>query len=186
MNPLLDYRITQEYGTKDSRYRKGYHTGIDLVSSNQSVFSAVSGSVVESRYAGGRGADPSGWGNYVIVRTNDGYDTLYAHLSEVNAVKGDSIQAGSVLGKVGSTGNSTGPHLHFEVWQGSWIDRKDVDPLAFLNSLGGVIPVSQLTGNDNPVLSLPFWNPATMNNDELLKFATIGALAVALVKVATD
>ena len=57
------------------------------------------------------------WGNYVIVKHIDGYQTLYAHMSKITCKKGDSVTQNSQLGLVGSTGMSTGPHLHFTVYK---------------------------------------------------------------------
>ena len=56
-----------------------------------------------------------GYGNYVVVDHGNGLQTAYAHLSKINVSKGQSVGARDVIGKVGSTGMSTGPHLHFEV-----------------------------------------------------------------------
>jgi murein DD-endopeptidase MepM/ murein hydrolase activator NlpD len=183
MFPVQNPSITQEYGRKDSMYRKGYHSGVDLASSGQSIFAAVSGQVIEARYAPGKGADPNGWGNYVIVRAN-GYDMLYAHMSSLAVKKGDNVQEGAVLGKIGSTGNSTGPHLHFEVWRGPWTSRNDINPLDFLQQFSGVSvagpPASQS-------FKLPeIKNPVDMSQDELLKYAGIGILVVSALALVRD
>ena len=82
--------------------------------------------------AGARALIQPGGGNYVIVRTADGHDLIYAHLASVAAVQGMTIAAGERLGIQGSTGNSTGPHLHFEVRKGVWQDKQDIDPVAYL------------------------------------------------------
>jgi len=133
MLPLKSAEVTYPYGVKNSRFVKGYHTGIDMVSSDTAVYAAAAGTVLEARYAPGKGADPAGWGNYVIVRTADGrLDLIYAHLSSVQAVKGKKVGEGAVLGRMGSTGNSTGLHLHFEVRKMPWTNRDDIDPAVFL------------------------------------------------------
>ena len=59
----------------------------------------------------------SAWGNYIIINHGGGYTTLYAHLSRRNVAKGDTVKQGTVIGKSGNTGYSTGPHLHFEINQ---------------------------------------------------------------------
>ena len=72
-----------------------------------------------------------GYGNYVIIEHDDGYSTLYAHLHQmtVTVAAGDYVLQGQVIGKIGSSGNSTGPHLHFEVrYNGS-----AVEPLNYVN-----------------------------------------------------
>ena len=61
------------------------------------------------------GWNAQGYGRFVVVDHNIDYITLYAHMSEVLVQEGDIVGKGDILGKVGSTGNSTGPHLHFEI-----------------------------------------------------------------------
>jgi murein DD-endopeptidase MepM/ murein hydrolase activator NlpD len=58
--------------------------------------------------------DRYGYGNHIIVSRGDGFSTLYGHLSEIYVKTGDSVTRGEVIGRMGSTGRSTGPHLHFE------------------------------------------------------------------------
>jgi murein DD-endopeptidase MepM/ murein hydrolase activator NlpD len=133
MMPLKDARVTYPYGVKNSRYIKGYHTGIDLASSDYTIRAVAAGTIQEARYAPGKGADPNGWGNYVILRTVDKkYDIIHAHLSSVAVTKGQTLSAGAILGQMGSTGQSTGPHLHFEVRKVPWTARNDVDPAIIL------------------------------------------------------
>lgn len=85
------------------------HTGIDLqLRTGDSVFSAFDGVVRMSKYY-------NGYGNCVVVRHYNGLETLYAHLSRLDVHPGTLINAGQLLGLGGSTGHSTGPHLHFEI-----------------------------------------------------------------------
>ena len=85
------------------------HTGTDIGAQyGAQVISAASGTV---RFAAWNG----GYGNCVIVDHGGGYSTLYAHMSSISVSVGQSLSAGAQVGKVGSTGNSTGPHLHFEI-----------------------------------------------------------------------
>ena len=89
--------------------RKKFHTGIDLaVEVGTSVHVAATGFVI---YAGKKG----GYGRCVIVRHKYGYETIYAHLIAYNTKKGRNVSQGDVIGFVGSTGRSTGSHLHYEV-----------------------------------------------------------------------
>jgi murein DD-endopeptidase MepM/ murein hydrolase activator NlpD len=78
-------------------------------------------SVIISQYG-------SSYGNYVVVSHGTGNTTLYAHLSKRSVKVGDAVAQGDVLGVTGSTGNSTGPHLHFEITEGG----NRVDPLKYL------------------------------------------------------
>jgi murein DD-endopeptidase MepM/ murein hydrolase activator NlpD len=69
-----------------------------------------------------------GYGNYVVVRHDNGYETLYAHLSEVWVVQGQWVAQGEAVGAAGATGWATGPHLHFEVN----LNGAHLDPLGYL------------------------------------------------------
>ena len=75
------------------------------------IHAAASGSVILARTGGWNG----GYGSYVILDNGHGVETLYAHMSQVKAQSGESVSAGEVIGYVGTTGDATGPHLHFEV-----------------------------------------------------------------------
>ncbi len=86
------------------------HMGIDIAAGmGAAIYAADSGVVV---YAGPIGG---GYGNMIMIDHANGYQTLYAHLSQINVKCGQSVYQGSLIGLAGSTGNSTGPHLHFEV-----------------------------------------------------------------------
>lgn len=103
------------------------HNGIDIVAEGRGcngdpVYAAADGVVVRAdRY--------NGYGNCVIIDHGDGIQTLYAHFSSISVSAGDVVKAGDEVGKIGSTGNSTGPHLHFEVR----IDGEFVNPLIFVD-----------------------------------------------------
>lgn len=99
-------------GTISSPYGKrgrGFHTGIDIANKKGTPVSAAAGGKVTS--AGWSG----GYGYCIIVDHGNGMKTRYAHLSKILVSVGDSVSRGEKIGEVGSTGNSTGPHLHFEV-----------------------------------------------------------------------
>lgn len=96
------------------------HTGIDISAPMSAKVVSVSGGVVYSASAGWNG----GWGNVVYVRDNQ-YEYQYAHLSKINVKAGDVVEPGTLIGLVGSTGSSTGPHLHFGIrpaGTSTWID----------------------------------------------------------------
>jgi murein DD-endopeptidase MepM/ murein hydrolase activator NlpD len=86
-----------------------FHSGVDLA--------APSGTPVRATLAGVAHvvASSTGYGLHVVLDHGDGLSSLYAHLARVEVADGDAVTAGEVIGAVGSTGNSTGPHLHFEI-----------------------------------------------------------------------
>lgn len=98
-----------KFGTPGSLWSIGWHTGTDFhAAMGESVYSAGAGTVTQ---AGWNGA----YGNQVRVNHGGGVSTTYSHLSKISVSKGKIVKAGSLLGKVGSTGNSTGPHMHMEM-----------------------------------------------------------------------
>lgn len=104
----------------------GGHSGLDLTAPQGTpVKSVAAGTVVH----GGYGFAGAAYGNHVIVKHADGMYTLYAHLSANTVSAGQSVSAGQMIGNVGSTGNSNGPHLHFEVRT----DPKNFNSGIFLN-----------------------------------------------------
>ena len=94
-----------------------HHNGMDIASNmGTTVYAADGGSVVLAEWYGG-------YGNCIMIDHGNGYKTLYGHLSSIGVSEGQRVSQGAVIGAVGSTGNSTGPHLHFEVYaNGSRID----------------------------------------------------------------
>lgn len=97
----------------------GFHHGVDIRMAYGEEVRAVAGGRV--RLAGEHG----GYGNMVAIVHEDGRETRYAHLSEIGVREGDLVQAGQVLGRSGSSGRATGPHLHFEVV----MDGRRMDPM---------------------------------------------------------
>jgi len=101
--PVSGYRITSKMGKRWGRM----HNGIDLIG-RSNIMAADNGVVEFAAYK-------SGTGNTVIIDHKNGYKTLYGHLKSFNVKKGQTVQKGDSLGVMGSTGNSTGTHLHFEI-----------------------------------------------------------------------
>lgn len=107
------YRVHPIFGVRKM------HTGVDIANQTGTpVKAAGDGKVIET-------ARERGYGNMVLIDHGKGRTTLYGHLSSIDCKSGDLVQAGDVIGKVGSTGFATGPHLHFEVR----INGDPVDPL---------------------------------------------------------
>ncbi len=102
-----------------------YHQAIDIANpAEPNILAAAGGTVilvVYSRY---------GYGRHVVIDHGNGYRTLYAHLSRIYVKRGQRVQKGQAIGRMGSTGHSTGPHLHFEIRHG----RQRLNPLSFLKS----------------------------------------------------
>lgn len=126
----VDAGASTPYRAAGSSWSKGYHTGVDFpVPTGTSVKAVGPGSVVSAGYAGS-------YGYQVVIRHTDGKYTQYAHLSALTVREGQKVDSGQRIGRSGSTGNSTGPHLHFEVRTGPGFGS-DVDPVAYLRA-GGV------------------------------------------------
>lgn len=110
--------VTQGYGAASGRYGYTFHNGIDFgAATGTTVRATASGKVIKSGYQGA-------YGNYVMMthKMNGlSYTSVYAHLSSRSVRAGQSISKGTKIGNVGSTGNSTGSHLHFELHRGSYV-----------------------------------------------------------------
>ena len=114
-NPGPQFRITSGYGWRKHPVtgEKKFHSGIDYAApKGTDVPAAYEGEVYFTGYV-------KGYGNTVVIKssTNDGkiFYSLYAHLDSINVNVGEYINTGDIIGKVGNTGVSTGPHLHFEI-----------------------------------------------------------------------
>ena len=108
------------------------HEGVDIAAPRGTgVFVSAEGSVIRTGY------DPEGFGRFVEIRHPNGMTTLYGHLSRLDVASGDVVEAGARIGLVGSTGRSTGPHLHFEVRRG---DRQ-VNPVKVMGQSFEVVVV---------------------------------------------
>jgi murein DD-endopeptidase MepM/ murein hydrolase activator NlpD len=126
--PAKSYEITSGYGGRNNPTGNGgqFHQGVDLAAPSGTPIYAVTGGTVEQ--AGDAG---DGYGNLVRIKSGNTI-TYYGHQSSVNVDVGDTVSAGDNIGSVGSTGNSTGPHLHFEVRN----NGSSVEPVAYLKTLG--------------------------------------------------
>ena len=117
ISPLSNYQITQHFGVSAQDYSKfGYpgHNGVDLVTfdSPPVVYAACEGRCLKV------GWDEGGYGKYIVLQ-HPTLSTYYCHLDQVFIKPGDVVDAGEPIGILGSTGNSTGPHLHFAFRQGT-------------------------------------------------------------------
>ena len=109
--PLDDYVVTSPFGYRISPVsgNAGIHTGIDLAAGHGSeIYAFADGKVADASF-------DNSYGYYVKIEHKDGFVTIYAHCSELCASAGDKVRMGDVISRVGSTGDSTGNHLHFEI-----------------------------------------------------------------------
>lgn len=136
VHPIMG-EITSIFGPRKTRY----HYGLDIkLNVGDPVVSAWDGKVRVTSY------DRKGYGSYIVIRHNNGLETVYGHLSEIKVFDGQTVRAGQIIALGGNTGRSTGPHLHFEtrflgnpinperfidfesgtVWRDKYLMRKDV------------------------------------------------------------
>lgn len=123
--------ITSEYGNRTNPVSGEYlmHSGVDIAASQGTEIRAAYSGIVSDV-----GSNSVG-GNYISLVHKDGSETLYCHCSKIIAEKGDVIRAGETIALVGSTGRSTGPHLHFEIS----LDGKTENPLLYLPHENGEV-----------------------------------------------
>lgn len=125
--------VTSEFGYRYHPISGSYelHNGIDLVNGNSTtpIFAAAAGEVVIA------GSYPDWYGNYVVIKHSDGLYTGYAHQSQLRVSVGDTVNQGQQIGNMGTTGPSTGPHLHFQFFKnGPWPSNSDfINPREHIN-----------------------------------------------------
>jgi murein DD-endopeptidase MepM/ murein hydrolase activator NlpD len=121
VRPVSTYRISAGFGASGSRWSSGRHTGLDFAAPyGTPVRAVVAGRVVEAGWDGS-------YGNAVVIEHANGIRTRYAHLASDSVRVGEQVAAGEKIGAVGSTGNSSGNHLHLEVLTagGGFTDPRD-------------------------------------------------------------
>ncbi|MFG2333455.1 M23 family metallopeptidase [Streptomyces sp. NPDC048604] len=127
--PIAGSYVTTGYKAGGSLWSSGSHSGIDFKAPYGSTVGSVgAGTVVEAGWGGA-------YGNNVVIRMLDGTYTQYGHLASITVSVGESVMPGQQIGVSGSTGNSTGPHLHFEARSGAEYGS-DINPLAYLRARG--------------------------------------------------
>ncbi|MFD8800286.1 M23 family metallopeptidase [Streptomyces atroolivaceus] len=127
--PVAGSHVTTGYQSGGALWSSGSHSGVDFqAASGSSVVAVGAGTVVEAGWGGA-------YGNNIVLRMNDGTYTQYGHLSSIGVSVGQSVGSGEQIGLSGSTGNSTGPHLHFEA-RTTPEYGSDMDPVAYLRAHG--------------------------------------------------
>lgn len=121
----LDGKINSGFGYRKDPFRSryGFHSGIDIdAKTGDPVVATADGVVKKTGWQ-------SSYGKTVVISHKDGFETIYGHLSKISVEEGQEIKVGETIGKAGSTGRSTGTHLHYEVIK----DGKRVNPANFLS-----------------------------------------------------
>lgn len=120
------YYLSSAYGWRDSPFNTGkrsFHGGVDMaIAQGTPIYASLDGVVSAAGYN-------ATYGNYVIISHHSGYKTLYGHMSKITCKKGNFVYTNTKIGEVGSTGLSTGPHLHFTIYK----NGKTVNPFSLIN-----------------------------------------------------
>ncbi|MEU1465799.1 M23 family metallopeptidase [Streptomyces sp. NPDC005727] len=126
--PTSSYTITSTFGQAGSMWSSGYHTGLDFAAPTGTLIKAIhSGTVTEAGWAGA-------YGYRTVLTLDDGTELWFCHQSSISVSAGQKVSTGDVIGRVGATGNVTGPHLHLEVHPGG--AATGIDPMAWLHGKG--------------------------------------------------
>ncbi len=125
--PIWNYRVSSPFGHRADPFnsKSAAHKGVDLASNKGNIIKVMAnGKVVKSEWV-------NGYGNMLEIDHGNGFKTKYAHLNKSYVKKGQVVKKGDKIAEVGSTGRSTGPHLHYEVLY----NGANVDPMAFITAL---------------------------------------------------
>lgn len=124
--PVHDFTLTSSYGTRSDPFRgsRRMHNGLDMAGPQGTpIYATADGVITRSGWFGG-------YGRYISINHGAGIETRYGHMSELLVGEGVRVRRGQLIGRMGSTGRSTGSHLHYEVR----IDGEPVNPTPFLTS----------------------------------------------------
>ncbi|MFJ8808500.1 peptidoglycan DD-metalloendopeptidase family protein [Streptomyces sp. NPDC102490] len=144
--------VGTKFGVPGSMWSSGYHTGLDFPAATGTPVKSVDDGRVTYAKSGGP------YGNHILIDHGRGLASMYAHLSRMTAKTGQDVIRGQGIGKVGATGNTTGPHLHLEARR----NGATVDPFPLLFDNGGFLPpglslVSNQTREPEPILTSDQW-----------------------------
>ncbi|MFI9650155.1 M23 family metallopeptidase [Streptomyces sp. NPDC052040] len=125
--PTSSYTLTSRFGDAGSLWSSGYHTGLDFAAPTGTLIKAIhSGTVTQAGWAGA-------YGYRTVLTLDDGTELWFCHQSSISVTAGQKVSTGDVIGRVGATGNVTGPHLHLEVHPDG---GSAIDPMAWLQARG--------------------------------------------------
>ncbi|MGM0241238.1 peptidoglycan DD-metalloendopeptidase family protein [Enterococcus sp. AZ103] len=121
--PVNNYTISSPFGNRGGEF----HRGLDMAASQgEPIHASKAGTVIKAEYH-------YSWGNYVVIQHDDGMTTLYAHQQQYAVKAGDHVEQGQIIGYVGSTGNSTGAHLHLEICRDNSLSQGQlIDPASVI------------------------------------------------------
>jgi murein DD-endopeptidase MepM/ murein hydrolase activator NlpD len=127
--PIKDGKITTPYKKLGKMWSKGYHTGVDFaVKTGTPVLAVADGKIANANWG-------KSYGTQLVQDLGDGSFCIYAHLSSASKKAGDTVTKGEQIGLSGNTGNSSGPHLHFERRNNiRWSAGQDLDPATILGA----------------------------------------------------
>ncbi|MFF4800424.1 M23 family metallopeptidase [Streptomyces sp. NPDC001351] len=126
--PVVSYTITGTFGQAGSMWSSGYHTGLDFAAPTGTLIKAIhSGTITQAGWAGA-------YGYRTILTLDDGTELWFCHQSSISVSVGQKVSTGDVIGRVGATGNVTGPHCHLEVHPDG--QATGIDPMPWLRSKG--------------------------------------------------
>lgn len=147
-------RVTSAYGYR-ARFGR-MHKGVDLaLRSNDTVYAAFDGKVRLTNY------EPKGYGNYVIMRHGNKLETVYGHLNKILVKQNQVVKAGQAIGLGGSTGRSTGPHLHFETRYMGYA----INPSAIINFDNGTVHTDTYTFTKQTYQQARSFSPSKTNSE---------------------
>lgn len=125
--PVASYTITSTFGQAGAMWSSGAHTGLDFAAPTGTPIKAIhAGTVTQAGWSGS-------YGYHTVIALDDGTELTFSHQSSIGVSVGQKVGTGDVIGRVGATGNVTGPHLHLEVHTDGGVD---VDPLSWLRGKG--------------------------------------------------
>ncbi|MGW2742931.1 M23 family metallopeptidase [Streptomyces sp. NPDC001450] len=126
--PVVSYTITGTFGQPGSMWSSGYHTGLDFAAPTGTLIKAIhGGTITQAGWAGS-------YGYRTVLTLDDGTELWFCHQSSIGVSVGQKVSTGDVIGRVGATGNVTGPHLHLEVHPGG--QATGIDPMTWLRGKG--------------------------------------------------
>ncbi|MEU6403993.1 M23 family metallopeptidase [Streptomyces sp. NPDC046985] len=126
--PTSSYTITSTFGEAGSMWSSGHHTGLDFAAPTGTLIKAIhSGTITEAGWAGA-------YGYRTILTLDDGTELWFCHQSSINVTVGQKVSTGEIIGRVGATGNVTGPHVHLEVHPNG--QAAAIDPMPWLRDRG--------------------------------------------------